>query len=92
MKQKFRKHLLRVISMTFIAYVVYILLIQQPLIDNLLLEKAAAEHAVAEQEQLTEELNYLISIADTDEYIEKIARERLGYVKPNDLVFIDTKD
>lgn len=92
MKQKFRKHLLRVISMTFIAYVIYILLVQQPLIDNLLLEKAVAEQAVAEQELLTEELNHLISIADTDEYIEKMARERLGYVKPNDLVFIDTKD
>ncbi|MFA7673344.1 MAG: septum formation initiator family protein [Clostridia bacterium] len=92
MKQKFRKYLLRVISMTFIVYVIYILLVQQPRIDNLLKEKAVAEKAVAEQEQLTEELNHLISIADTDEYIEKMARERLGYVKPNDLVFIDTKD
>ncbi len=26
---------------------------------------------------------------DSDEYIEKIARERLGMVKPNEIVFID---
>ena len=36
-------------------------------------------------EQLTEIKNRI----STDEYIEEVARDRLGLVKPNEIVFID---
>ena len=36
-------------------------------------------------EQLTETRNRI----STDEYIEEVARDRLGLVKPNEIVFID---
>ena len=31
----------------------------------------------------------LRSIVDSDEYIERIAREKLGMVRPNEIIFID---
>ena len=37
------------------------------------------------QEQLTETRSKI----STDEYIEEVARDRLGLVKPNEIVFID---
>lgn len=37
------------------------------------------------------ELLELQSIVDTDEYIERIAREQLGMVKPNEIIFTDLK-
>lgn len=41
--------------------------------------------AKLEQQTLNEELNNVHS----DEYLEKLAREKLGLVKPNDRVFVD---
>lgn len=52
----------------------------------------------AEQQTLQEQLNgaelsidklkNLIEIADTDEYIESIAREKLGWVKPGETRYV----
>lgn len=49
--------------------------------------------------QLTEDIDYenqrikeidaVIEKADTDEYIEKIAREKLGMIKADEIVFVD---
>ncbi len=36
-----------------------------------------------------EELDLALENAGTDEYIEKIAREKLGMIKANEIVFID---
>lgn len=35
------------------------------------------------------DLEELQSIVDTDEYIERIARDKLGMVRPNEIVFED---
>ncbi len=35
------------------------------------------------------DLQALQNIADTDEYIERIARDKLGMVKPNEIIFED---
>lgn len=36
-----------------------------------------------------EEIDEVMQKADTDEYIEKIAREKLGMIKTDEIVFID---
>ncbi|HBP38792.1 MAG TPA: septum formation initiator [Clostridiales bacterium] len=50
-------------------------------------EILASELAEAKAEQA--ELQELQSIVDTDEYIERIARNQLGMVRPNEIVFED---
>lgn len=47
--------------------------------------KTELDAAYAKQGELVE----LQEIVDTDDYIERIAREKLGMVKPNEIIFED---
>ena len=42
-----------------------------------------------EQLAVNAELEQLMESGDEDAYVERIAREQLGYVRPNEKVFID---
>lgn len=44
---------------------------------------------IAEQQEKLKELEQLAEKVDTDEYIEKVAREKLGLIKENEIIFID---
>jgi len=41
------------------------------------------------EEKRGEEIDNLKANADTDEYIEKIAREKLGMIRKDEIMFID---
>lgn len=80
--------LLKIALFVFIVYIVGLLINVQAQIRD----KRAAYNAV--QEQIASEKannERLLSVMETDdeEYIERIARERLGYAKPGDRVFVD---
>lgn len=84
-----KKFVKRVGFLCFAVYVVTTLITQQRLLDS---NAALAEEyqdkitsAQQEQEQLKEELDNVGS----DEYLERMAREKLGMVKSNERVFID---
>ena len=70
-------------------YVAYTLINQQITLSktNSIAEeyKAKISEAQTENQKLEDEL----SQADTDEYLERVAREKLGLVKANERVFID---
>ncbi|MBQ6554361.1 MAG: septum formation initiator family protein [Firmicutes bacterium] len=54
--------------------------------------KSQLAQAKKEQQQAVDKnlsLMYEITYQDTDAYIEKVARERLNLVKPNEIVYID---
>ncbi|HPJ75963.1 MAG: septum formation initiator family protein [Clostridia bacterium] len=89
MKSNIRKRLITLISIAFIIYFIYVIFSQQPRIDMLMAEKQEVQEKIEEQDLIYNQLQYYFEIAGTDEYIELIARSRLGYVKPNDIVFID---
>lgn len=44
---------------------------------------------ITQQQDKLNELDELSTKVDTDEYIEKVAREKLGLVKENEIIFID---
>lgn len=44
---------------------------------------------IAKENQRIEELDQAMQSVGTDEYIEKIARDKLGMIKANEIVFID---
>ena len=44
---------------------------------------------ISEEEIKHEQLLSAKSRITTDEYIEEVAREKLGFVKPNEIVFVD---
>ena len=70
------------------VYLVFMLVSQQKTLDENIDrgENIKGELAIAEQQldELEEEEN----ISDTDEYIEKRAREELGYVYDDEVVYI----
>lgn len=66
---------------------------------NLISVGEAVAEAIKVSEELRNEINMaeangqrlkqMIAESDSDEAVERIARERLGLVKPGDIVFID---
>jgi cell division protein FtsB len=52
-------------------------------------ELAALSAQVAAQIQENRELARMMEEDNTDAYIERMAREKLGYVKPNERIFVD---
>lgn len=67
---------------------------------NLISVRSDIADAIAMSEELRNEINIveannrllkqMIAESESDEAVEKIARERLGLVKPGDMVFVDT--
>ncbi|MCD7904214.1 MAG: septum formation initiator family protein [Clostridiales bacterium] len=56
---------------------------------ELLANKAELEESVKEEEQRKSELSLEGDYYKSDEYYEKVAREKLGLVMPNEIQFID---
>ena len=76
----------------FILLIIYLslnLVSQQQLIENINSELAEVEAKIDAQIKLSDELNREKDMLMSDESIEKIAREKLGMVKPGERVFID---
>ena len=44
---------------------------------------------IAQTEDQNADLEKLIEYTDSEEYIEKVARERLGWVKKDEIIFIE---
>ena len=58
--------------------------------DNILDAKISAlQEDINRQKEEGEDLEKQIKFRDSDEFVEKIARERLNMVKPNEIVFVD---
>lgn len=50
-------------------------------------QKAALQKRLAEQEQKVEELQYLVGAPIDRDYIIRVAREKLGLVLPEDIIY-----
>jgi len=77
------------ILIAFIVYFLFIVVEQQRVLG---LKKEAMKNIQAkieEETKINEELKRQKEILNTDEYIEKVAREKLGMVKPGERIFID---
>ncbi len=58
-------------------------------INSLKTEINAVENAVNEQNIANDALNDKLNSDNTDEYVEEIARDRLGFVMPGERVYYD---
>ena len=77
--------------LAFIIYFVYTLIMQQKTLNSYATEqdKYNEDIEVAEEEQ--NELQEMKDNINSDEYIEQIAREKLGMYYPNERVYIDVE-
>ena len=70
-------------------YVGYIFFEQQVFMGNYEHQQAYYASEIEKAQSETERLNKLRDMCATEYFIEKIAREKLGMVKPNEMVYID---
>ena len=80
---------LKLAVLCFAVYVAYAMVTQQAQIKDRGEELAAVEEKIAQQEQKNKKAERLLTLGDDEEYIERIAKEKLGYAYPNEHVYID---
>ncbi len=73
-------------------YVGTVLVQQEFKMREQLKEKAALLEKMEETREINEELRYKLEYMETDEYVEKAARERLGWIKEGEIKFIEKKE
>ena len=61
---------------------------QLQLMMELRQELTRVEQAIASAEQRTTEINAEITYLKSDSYVEKVARQELGLVKPGEIIFM----
>lgn len=79
--------LLAIPFLAIVAASVTVFVNQQIDINKLNQEKAAASEKLAAKKAENSALTNIIEGGNQDEYIERIARERYGYVKPEERVY-----
>ena len=55
------------------------------------IKKENLDQRIADEKERTVEIDNLKDYMKTDEYAEEVARERLGLVKPDEIVFQEEK-
>ncbi len=91
-KQNKNRSIYRVLGAIFaVAFSVMIIkgIMQQPHITKNEEEIAKLEEKIEYEKKRAEEVESMKAKVDTDEYIEKVAREKLGMIKRDEIVFVD---
>lgn len=71
------------------VYICISLISQQFDLSRLNSEEKVLDKEIAQAQKEAKELEDEKSLTNTDEYIERVARDRLGYTKKSEKVFID---
>jgi len=80
----------RILLILILAYLVFMLVSVRQEISAARTEVETLTEQVAEQEQYNTELSNAIENRDNPDFVEDIAREKLGLVSPHDRVFYIT--
>ena len=80
----------RVLLILLLAYMIYSLISVRQEISAAKAEVEILTEPLAEQEQYNTELSNAIENRDNPDFVEDIAREKLGLVSPHDRVFYIT--
>lgn len=78
-----------IICLVFFVYVGYTLISQQFSLSEKKAQLDAVNQQIVQANEEKEELVAQSKTVNTDEYIEKVAREELGYAAPDEIIFID---
>lgn len=91
MRKKRRKKVKigRIIFLGILVYIMVILINQNRMIRELELKKLTLQKDIETLEYEIEELEAEIEKSDSLEFVEKVAREELGMVKPREIIVID---
>lgn len=85
-----KNRILAICFVLFSIYFVYTFFEQQIKINNYDSQIEMYNSEITSKNELTKYYKEQSKNISTDEYIEQVARETLGYVKPYEKVFVDT--
>lgn len=89
-KSRKRNRILAFCFILFSVYFVYTFLDQQTQINKYNSQIEVYKTEIAAKNEITNYYKEQAENTTTDKYIEQVARETLGYVKPYEKVFVDT--
>lgn len=81
----------KVLVIAFIIYFIYTIISQQKTLNNYAQEKEQYNEQIETAKDEQEELQNMKDNINSNEYIEEIAREKLGMYYPNERVYIDVE-
>jgi len=84
-----KKHYKKILICIAAAYVVSILISQQKMLNAYNSEIKNYEAQIAKEQETKESLTQIKENVNSPEYIEQVAREKLGMYLPNERVYID---
>ena len=89
---KNNKLLKRIIILAFLVYFVYTIIMQQRTLNSYATQKSEYNKEIEVAQDTNEDLQKMKDNINSDEYIEQIAREKLGMYYPNERVYIDVEN
>ncbi len=90
MKKKRRvSGLAKTATAVFAVYAAFTMVSLQLQIAEKKEEQARLQAQIEEQELRNAEIKALLESENSDEYVARIAREKLGYISPGERVFVD---
>lgn len=89
MKISYKKVFRKILFLGIAIYIVGILLSQQKTLNAYSKEVNNYENQIEEQQEAQQSLNEIKENVNSSQYIEQIAREKLGMYLPNEKVYID---
>jgi cell division protein FtsB len=88
-KRKKSSTLKKILLSILAVYVVYVFIQQQMMLNSYKEQEKYYIAKINEEKAKAERLERLKTLYSTDLYIERIARDKLGFIKPGERVFID---
>lgn len=84
-----KKVLVRLLVICMCVYAIYIFILQQRLLNSYANEKKEYANQISTAQKKQEELTATLDNLNSTEYIEDVARNKLGMYLPNERVYID---
>ena len=81
--------ILRIVLLVFSVYVIYLLSANYTELVSLSGQRQQLEAEKADLEKKVKEYNNLLANGTEKDFIERAARDKLGYVYPDEQVFVD---
>ncbi len=89
-KKTSKSRLLKIAVCLFMVYIVYSIVAQQLEIRERRLLLESVQRQCQTQSEDNKEVERLLAMSANKDYIERIAREKLGYAYPDERVYIDS--
>ena len=79
----------KILVLMFVIYIIYTIIAQQKTLNSYAKEKEKCYDNIETAQEEQNNLKEMKENMNSDEYIEQVAREKLGMYYPNERVYID---